>query len=57
MLKNSSPLVIVNGRYLRKASWKRETLEPVRYLGLNFCFSMVVPVGLLDFIQAKDSGN
>lgn len=35
---------------------KRETLEAKQYIGLNFCSTIVVPIGLLVFIQAQDGG-
>lgn len=57
MSKNSSHLVVLKSCDLRKASWKRETLEPIQCIGLNFCFPIIVPIGLLGFIQAEDGGN
>lgn len=55
--RKTSHLVVLKSCDLRKASWKRETLEPIQCVGLNFCFPIIVPIGLLGFIQAKDGGN
>ena len=57
MSKSSSHLFVLKSCYSRNASRRRKILEPIQSIGLNFCFHIIVAMGLAGFIQAKDDRN